>query len=115
LVSTNGVMSVSPGSGSKTDGRTTRLMVPASQPLELHHPAGPPGSSLVLTPQRWPLLEMVSALAPSVVDGNTAVVVTSEGAPIAGRARRRHRPERPPLAAVPQSDDWPPTIRLIAD
>lgn len=40
--------------------------------------AGPPTSSPVLAPQQSPLFEMVSALAPSVASGNTAVVVTSK-------------------------------------
>lgn len=33
-------MRLSPGSGSGTGVRTTRLVVPADRPPELHHPAG---------------------------------------------------------------------------
>ncbi|MEO3754203.1 aldehyde dehydrogenase family protein [Streptomyces sp. B6B3] len=60
----------------------------------------PTGVVAVLAPQRSPLLGLVSALAPVIATGNTAVVVASESAPLPALA----------LAEALATSDVPPGV-----
>ncbi|OOC54809.1 MULTISPECIES: aldehyde dehydrogenase family protein [Nocardiopsis] len=56
---------------------------PVSGPYYNHSAPEPTGVVAVLAPQHAPLLGLTSVVAPVIATGNTAVVVTSETAPLA--------------------------------
>jgi acyl-CoA reductase-like NAD-dependent aldehyde dehydrogenase len=56
---------------------------PVSGPFYNHSAPEPTGVVAVFAPQDGPLLGLTSVLAPVIATGNTAVVVTSEAAPLA--------------------------------
>ncbi|MFD6952373.1 aldehyde dehydrogenase [Nocardiopsis sp. TSRI0078] len=56
---------------------------PVSGPYYNHSAPEPTGVVAVLAPQNAPLLGLTSVVAPVIATGNTAVVVTSETAPLA--------------------------------